>query len=96
MIYKVQITPGADREIRKLPTEAAAEVVRVIEALAEEPRPAGVKRIEGVPNCYRVRARVYRIVYTIDDDVLRVSVITVGHRREVYRRLRERLKRRFP
>jgi len=94
MTYRVEIAPGAAREIRKLPREAAADVAKALGKLAEEPRPAGAKRIEGVPGCYRVRSGIYRIVYTIEDDVLKVSIVTVGHRKEVYQRLREKFRRR--
>ncbi|MEG0161457.1 MAG: type II toxin-antitoxin system RelE/ParE family toxin [Aurantimicrobium sp.] len=32
----------------------------------------------------RVRVGTYRIIYTVDDNVLVVVVITLGHRRNVY------------
>ena len=49
-------------------------------------RPPGVEKVEGHDNLWRARAdKDYRIVYTVEDDVLLVVVVRVGHRREVYR-----------
>jgi mRNA interferase RelE/StbE len=44
-----------------------------------------VIKLEGEENAYRLRVRDYRIVYEIYDDKLVISVVKVGHRRDVYR-----------
>ena len=54
-------------------------------ALAEEPRPPGVVKMHGGGGYYRLRVGDYRVVYAIEDDVLLVLVVRIGHRREVYR-----------
>ena len=56
-----------------------------IDALAVTPRPAGVKKLSDSQDVYRIRVDNYRIIYEIQDAVLRVLIIEVGHRREVYR-----------
>jgi mRNA interferase RelE/StbE len=53
--------------------------------LAEEPRPSGVVKMAGEAFTYRVRLGDYRIVYEVQDEVLCILVIKVGHRREVYK-----------
>mgnify|MGYP001146854820 CR=1 FL=1 len=52
--------------------------------LAEDPRPPAARKLQGRDG-YRVRVGDYRILYTIDDGVLLVVIVTVGHRRDVYR-----------
>ena len=94
MRYSVKIAAGAAREIRRLPGDAARQVLDAIGDLAQDPRPSGVKRLEGTPDAYRVRLGVYRMVYTIKDDILHICVVTVGHRKDVYRSLRGKVKRR--
>jgi len=94
MRYNVQIAAGALREIKALPTEARKAVGVAIDKLAGDPRPVGVKKIADVPDCYRVRSGDYRIVYTLRDKILSISVVTVGHRSEVYKGLRDKIKRR--
>jgi mRNA interferase RelE/StbE len=62
-------------------------LVRRIELLGEDPRPAGCQKLTGGADRYRVRQGQYRIVYEIRDDELVVLVVKLGHRRDVYRAL---------
>ena len=55
-----------------------------MEVLRDDPRPAGCEKLTG-RELYRIRQRVYRIVYSDDDAGVVIEVIKVGHRREVYR-----------
>jgi mRNA interferase RelE/StbE len=54
-------------------------------ALAEEPRPPRAVKLQGAEGYFRIRVGDYRVVYAIEDDVLIVLVVRIGHRREVYR-----------
>ncbi len=86
MAYRVEIKASAVKEIAALPKRAQRRVVSAIDALADDPRPDGVRKLAGSEDVYRVRVGDYRIVYQIFDDVLIVHVVRVGHRRDVYRR----------
>ena len=57
-----------------------------IELLATDPRPPGATKLSGREGEWRVRTGDYRVVYEVDDGVLRVLVVAVGHRRDIYRR----------
>ncbi|WP_442949040.1 type II toxin-antitoxin system RelE family toxin [Nostoc sp.] len=50
--------------------------------MADNPRPSGVVKLENTDNKYRIRVGNYRILYEIQDDVLIVKVVRVGHRRD--------------
>jgi len=54
-----------------------------------DPRPPGSEKLSGQER-YRIRQGLYRIIYEINDDVLMVVVVKVGHRKEVYRVLKNR------
>ena len=83
--YRIEIKRGAAKEVRSIARKADRQrVVRRIAALADDPRPPGSTKLTG-QETYRVRQGVYRILYTIDDAVLVVEVVKVGHRRDVYR-----------
>ena len=69
-----------------LPKREQRRVLSAIEALADDPRPVGVRKITGTENTYRLRVGDYRIVYEIGDNVLTVFVVRVRHRKDVYRR----------
>ncbi|CAL8969966.1 hypothetical protein CELL_00652 [Cellulomonas sp. T2.31MG-18] len=84
--YDVELTPAAARELRKLDGPARARVAAAIDLLAETPRPAGAKKLVGGAGEWRVRTGDYRVVYEIEDHVLRILVVRVAHRREVYSR----------
>ena len=88
MVYAVFLKPAALRELRKLPEDIRRRVAARIDALAGDPRPAGVERIQGEADLYRVRVGDYRIVYQLASKALVVLVVRIGHRRDVYRRPR--------
>ena len=86
MRYSIEVTPRARRELFKLPGNVSRRVEDAISALADDPRPAGARTLTGEGDLYRVRVGGYRVVYSVQDDVLLVLVVKVGHRRDVYRR----------
>ncbi len=85
MPYSVKLSPHARRDLKSLPREAQTRIAAAIDALAETPRPSNVKKLAGSGNTYRIRTGDYRLVYEIEDDVLLVLVLRIGHRRGVYR-----------
>ncbi|MBG1268532.1 type II toxin-antitoxin system RelE family toxin [Nostoc sp. WHI] len=85
MIYEVKFTKGARKMFIKLSQELLDRIQTKIDDLAIEPRPNGVKKLKGEENSYRIRVGDYRVIYDIFDDVLLVSVVSVGHRSEVYK-----------
>ena len=82
--YSLVFKKSVSKDLRALPKKDIARILKCIRALAEEPRPQGCEKLSGQER-YRVRQGVYRIIYEIQDDVLVVVVVKVGHRREVYR-----------
>ncbi len=83
--YELLIKPSAVKEIERIRTKRERQrVVRRIACLAEEPRPPGCEKLTGREQ-YRVRQGAYRVVYSVDDAARTVSVVRVGHRRDVYR-----------
>lgn len=83
--YRIELTPGAARQLRKLDPPAQRQVQAAIELLADAPRPPGAKKLVGGDGELRVRTGNYRIIYEIQDDVLLVLVLAVGHRRDIYK-----------
>ncbi len=83
--YRLEFTPGADRQFRKLPKQVQARLSPHIDALTQNPRLLGAEKLTG-EEAYRLRVGDYRILYEVHDKVLLVLVVKVGHRREVYRK----------
>jgi len=86
--YAVFLKPAALRDLRKLPQDIRRRVASRIDALARDPRPAGIERLQGEADLYRVRVGDYHIVCQVESKALVVLVIRVRHRREVRRRTR--------
>jgi mRNA interferase RelE/StbE len=84
-VYRVRISPDADKQLARLDGPVRARVVQRIDQLAENPRPSGCKKLKGDDDLWRVRVGDYRIVFSIHNDLLLVLVIRIAHRREVYR-----------
>ena len=85
MAYRVEIDTRASREIRALPRQDQQRVISRIQSLADNPRPPGCVKLSGPSNLWRIRVGMYRIIYQIHNDRLLVTVVRVGHRRDVYR-----------
>lgn len=85
MTYRIELSPAAARQLRKLDGPALLRVQAVVELLARQPRPVGAKKLVGGRGEWRVRTGDYRIIYEIDDGVLLVLVLAIGHRRDIYR-----------
>lgn len=73
------------KQFKKLSPELQERIQIKIDELADNPRPNGVVKLVNGENRYRIRVGDYRVLYIIFDDVLLVTVVKVGHRREVYR-----------
>lgn len=82
--YNLYIKPSAVKEIESCPKKDRLRIINRINALADDPRPQGSEKLSGYDK-YRVRQGNYRIVYSIQDQKLIISVVKVGHRKEVYR-----------
>lgn len=84
MNYTVFVERYVQKQIMKLDRKIIPAIKNAIAGLAENPRPKGYKKLKG-EEAYRIRVRDYRIIYEIDDTKITVIVITVGHRKQVYR-----------
>ena len=84
MTYTVFILRRAQKELEQLPRGAYERVRDAIYLLAHDPRPQGCKKLAGRDG-WRIRVGDYRVIYEIADKQRIVTVLHVGHRRDVYR-----------
>ncbi len=82
--YRVVIPTSVERQIDRLTPEVKRFIQVRIVALGQNPRPRDVVKMKGV-DAYRIRVGDYRVIYTIQDAIRIVTLIRVGHRRDVYR-----------
>jgi mRNA interferase RelE/StbE len=82
--YSLVVKQSAQKELDALDDVMFARVDRKILTLADDPRPAGCKKLKGSRDHWRVRVGDWRVLYIIDDAEGLVSVTRIAHRREVY------------
>ena len=85
MSYQLEITRRAQRALAQIQRRDFDRIREAIRGLSSEPRPPGCKKLTG-REAWRIRIGRYRVIYEIEDTVRVVTVVEVGHRREVYRR----------
>lgn len=85
MSYRIEIRPAAIRALKRIDHQDRDRIRGAIALLGQDPRPPGAKALRGRDGL-RVRVGNYRIIYTVQDDILVVVVVTLGHRRDIYDR----------
>lgn len=84
MKYTVLIERYAQKQIMKLDKKVIPVIKSAIASLADNPRPNGYKKLKG-EDAYRIRVGDYRVIYEIDDGKIIVTVVSVGHRKDIYK-----------
>jgi len=84
MPYTVKLKRSAEKELDNLPIKIHDKVINILISLKENPFPRNFKKLRGREG-YRIRVGDYRILYLIDESDKNVEVISVAHRKEVYR-----------
>ena len=83
MNYKVRIERKAQKKLSQIPEPYYSKIKFAILDLGNDPRPKDCKKLKG-RNGYRIRVANYRIIYEIQDKILLVNVIDLGHRKDIY------------
>ena len=82
--YNIRFSESVHKDTKKIPQNDVKKILEHIDSLAIEPRPYGYKKLKGQEN-YRIRPADYRIVYSIRDIELIILILTIGHRKDIYR-----------
>ena len=82
--YKIYFKKSVEKDFKVILKKDLVKILERIEALADDPRPAGCEKLSGQQK-YRLRQGRYRILYSVKDDELTIWVVKVGHRKDIYR-----------
>ena len=83
-MYTIKYSKKVGKEISSLPKNSYKKIITTILRLQENPFPVNCKKLKSQMDYYRVRVGDYRIVYTIDNEILTITIIKIGHRSDVY------------
>ncbi len=82
--YKVRLERRAQKKLARVSEPYYSNIKTAILDLAKNPRPQGCKKLKG-RDAFRIRVANYRIIYEIQDAILLVDVIDLGHRKDIYK-----------
>lgn len=83
MKYKVRVERKAQKKLSKIPEPYYSNIKAAVLDLGNDPRPQGYKKLKGRDG-YRIRVANHRIIYEIQESILLVDVIDLGHRKDIY------------
>jgi len=83
MKYKIVFKRSVAKDIRKIPKKDVQKVIGKITLLSANPRPKDSEKLTANEK-YRIRQGNYRILYSIEDSIITITVVKIGHRKEVY------------
>jgi len=82
--YQVELRRSATKALEPIPHHDRQRILDALQALSENPRPLGCKKLTGQDG-WRIRSQNYRVIYEIDDASKKIIVLIIGHRKDVYR-----------
>jgi len=82
--YELRLRKSVSKDLDPIPKRDVQRIIEAVQALADDPCPPQSQKLSGSEK-YRLRCGVYRVLYEIQDDVLVVCIVKVGHRKDVYR-----------
>jgi mRNA interferase RelE/StbE len=83
--FRIEFRPGAVKSLKRLHPAAQTRILQAAALLQLNPIPPKAKRLIGEQDLWRIRVGEYRVIYEIQNDVLVVLVVAIGHRREIYK-----------
>lgn len=83
--YRLVVKNSVTKDLRQIPNKDVIRILQCMGTLRETPRPMGSEKLSGQER-YRIRSGVYRIIYEVKDNHLIVTVVKIGHRKQVYTR----------
>lgn len=87
MAWKVEVSREAEKSLAKLGPAAAKRIAKGLREIVvlDSPRQRGEAMVGNHAGHWRYRFGNYRVIARIEDGLMVILVIAVGHRREVYR-----------
>lgn len=84
--YEVVFKKSAVKELQALPQKMQQKVLDAVRLLSLNPYTEllQIKKMKGADKLYRIRIQDYRVIYLIENHIIKITVIKVGHRKDVY------------
>ena len=87
MKYRIVVKRSAAKALKKIPKSDQKRISKKIDNFAENLPSPDTSKMKGNNPFHKIRVGDYRIVYEIQDDILLILIIKIGHRKDIYRKL---------
>ncbi len=87
MKYRIEVKRSAAKALKKISKPDQKRISKKIDNLAENLPNPDTTKMKGNNPFHKIRVGDYRIVYEIQDDILLILIIKIGHRKDIYRKL---------
>lgn len=82
-MYTIVLEKTVIKQLALIHSTDYKKIRTAINALADNPQPYGYLKLKG-RDAYRIRVGNYRVIYEVEDKILKIFIITVAHRKDVY------------
>lgn len=83
MKYKIELSKKAKKFIKSQPRNQQERILKAVSKLPD----GDIKALAGSSNAYRLRVGNYRVIYEIDNNILLITVVDIGNRGQIYKRM---------
>jgi mRNA interferase RelE/StbE len=87
LTYRIEFKKSAAKALKKVPKRDRIRIRDKIDSLADNLPDPNITKLKGDNPFHRLRVGDYRIIYEIQNDVLIILVLKIGHRKDIYRKL---------
>lgn len=87
MSYRIAVKRSAVKALKKIPKPDRERIVKKIDSLAENLPNPDTTKMKGNNPFHKVRIGDYRIIYEVQEEVLVILIVKIGHRKDIYRNL---------
>jgi len=81
--YKLKVKKSAEKELVKIPKRELIKIINKIQSLSDDPHPEGSIKLSNQEK-YRLRVGNYRVLYKVEDNILTIFIVKIGHRKDIY------------
>ncbi|OAV43393.1 type II toxin-antitoxin system RelE/ParE family toxin [Lewinella sp. 4G2] len=85
-MYSIELKPSARKALNKIADKQRKRLESAIDKLQEDPKPHGSIKLSGNSDLYRIRVGKFRVIYSIENDVLVITIVKVSDRKDAYKK----------
>lgn len=87
MRYNIEVKRSAAKVLKKIPKADQKRIIKKIDSLATQLPNPNTTKMKGNNPFHKIRVGDYRIIYEIQDDILLILILKIGHRKDIYKKL---------